>query len=76
MLNSEIALFSGNWASRPITNSVVLNKLCCANQRRKVSFATETFLYDKLYRMLKCNFLYSGMLKYVFLSYEYIFSRS
>ena len=44
-LNRESALSIGNWASRPITNSVVLNKLGCANQRKKVYFATETFLF-------------------------------
>ena len=36
-LNSEIAHSVGNWASRPIKNSVVLNKLLCAYQRKQVS---------------------------------------
>ena len=36
---------NGNWASRPITHPVVLNKLCCANQRNKASFARQKRFY-------------------------------
>ena len=42
-INNEIAL----GACQRIINYVVLKEICCANQRKEVSFATETFLYDR-----------------------------